>query len=59
MDHDEQEVRLARRITQMGIRIEKIAKIEAQAVLVGGYGARGEMMDEKICLIDETDQILN
>lgn len=59
MDHDEQEDRLNRRLAQIATRIQKIAEIEAQAVWVSGYGARGEMMDEKMRLVDETDRVLD
>lgn len=56
--HNDQEKQLYDRLTLIAKRIQEIADIEARAVPVGGYGARGEMMPEKMRLIDKTDCIL-
>lgn len=56
---DEPEKDLQDRLALISTRIQEIADMEARAALVGGYGARGEMMPEKLRLIDRTDEILN
>lgn len=56
--HADQEKQLHERLTRIAKRIQEIADIEAQAALVRGYGARGEMMPVKLQLIEKTDSIL-
>lgn len=54
----EQEKDLHVRFNLIAKRIQEIADLEAQAAVIKGYGARGELMPEKLLLIDKTDDIL-
>ena len=53
------EARINDWLGQIHRRLADIAAIEAKAVLVGGYGSKGDFDPERQRLIEETDRLLD
>jgi len=53
------EAQINNRLGQIHRRLGDISAIEAKAVLVGGYGSKGEFDPERQRLIEETDRLLD
>ena len=56
---EEERAQLEVRLNHIHTRVQWIADEEARSAWVKGFAARGDLMPEKIKLLDETDKILD